>query len=170
MLFGSPDVRLWFQLVAIGLVALAAWRVGGGPERMLAGVLVGLMVSSQFYHHVVEGLPFMPSRWAAYFVLDGAALAVAIAVALRANRIYPLWFAAFQLVAVLAHLAREIATGVAQLAYMIMYIGPSYCQIFLLAGGLLAHHRRVRRFGSYRSWRNFSPHSPETPRRSSPNG
>jgi hypothetical protein len=170
MLFGSPEVRLWFQIVAIGLLALAAWRVGDGPERILAGVLVGLMVLFPLYHLVLEGLPFMPPRWLAYLLLDSAALAVALAVALRANRIYPLWFAAFQLLAVLAHLARELATGVARLAYMMMYIGPSYCQILLLAGGIWFHRRRVARFGPYRAWRSSSPHSPATPRRSLPNG
>lgn len=160
MLLGSPDVRLWFQIVAIALLAVAAWRAGAAPERLLAGVLVGLMGLDQLYHLALEGFPFVPAPGVAHLLLDAAALGVALGVGLFANRIYPLWFAAFQLLALLAHLAREVASGVAQLAYMIMYIGPSYCQIILLAGGIWLHRRRVRRHGPYRSWRTFSPHSP----------
>ena len=90
MLFGSPEIRLWFQIVAIGLLAFAAWRIGGGPERVLAGVLVGLMAGDQLYHLLLEGLPFAPAAAGAHLLLDCAALAVALAVGLFANRIYPL--------------------------------------------------------------------------------
>lgn len=170
MSLGSPEVRLWIQVLAIALLALAAWRVGGGPERALSGVLVALMAGDQAYHTALEGLPWVPAAPAAHLVLDLMALAAALAVALFANRIYPLWFAAFQLLALLAHLAREIASGVASLAYTIMYVGPSYFQIILLAGGLSLHRRRVRRHGPYRSWRNSSPPSPGRPPPSLPHG
>ena len=89
MLFASPDVRLWLQIFAIGALAVAAWRIGGGPERALAGVLVGLMVGDQFYHLALEGMRFAPAAPTAHLLLDCAALAASLAVALTANRIYP---------------------------------------------------------------------------------
>jgi hypothetical protein len=160
MLLGLSEVRLWLQILAIASLLLAAWRIGGGPERALGGVLAGMMAIDLVYHGVFEGLSFAPPEWTFHFALDLTALAATVPVALLANRMYPLWFAAFQLIAVFAHLARDLAPGVAKLAYGIMYIGPSYFQILLLAGGIWLHHRRVRKYGPYRSWRNFSRPSP----------
>lgn len=170
MLLGLSEVRLWLQIVAIASLLLAAWRIGGGPERALAGMLAGMMATDLLYHAVFEGMRFMPDQAAVHMALDLTALGVAVFVALFANRIYPLWFAAFQLIAVLAHLARDVAPGVARLAYGIMYIGPSYFQILLLALGIWLHHRRERRFGPYRSWRSSSHPSPGPMQNRWPNG
>jgi voltage-gated potassium channel Kch len=159
MLSVPGDLRLWLQTAAFVLLALAAWRFGGGPERILAAVLVWFRLGDAANHALFAAADIARLNLG-HVMIDVVALAVAVTVALFANRMYPLWFAAFQLLAVFAHLAREMAPGVAPLAYGIMYIGPSYFQIFLLAGGIWLHHRRVRRYGPYRSWRNFSPRSP----------
>lgn len=153
------DIRYWGQIAAIACIVLAAWRWGAGPERILAGILAWFHVADAVNHAVA---PFAGGFTidAGHFVIDAVAAVVAVGVALTANRIYPLWFAAFQLLALLAQVARDLASGVAKLAYEVLYIGPSYFQILLLAGGIWLHHRRVRRFGRYRSWRNSSSPSP----------
>lgn len=165
----SGDVRYWFQIALIVALAVAAWRWGAGPERIIAGVLVWFQAADALNHAVLD-----TSRGFAintgHIVIDGVGAAVALAVALYANRIYTLWFAAFQLLAIFAHLAREVTAGIDPLAYGMLYTGPSYFQIVLLAGGLWFHRRRVRRFGPYRSWRSSSPVSPGMPRRIWPNG
>ena len=164
----SGDTRFWIQTVAFGLLALAAWRWGVGPERLLAGVLVWFKVSDALNHRLFEIEDHYMTVDAGHLVIDVVALAVALAVALRANRVYPLWFAAFQLLAVMAHLARDVAQGTAPIAYLVMYIGPSYCQIIVLAVGIWCHRRRVIRHGPYRSWRTSSSPLPETRRRNWP--
>ena len=170
MILGSSDVRLWLQILAIAALVIAAWRSGAEPERILAGLLAGMIGTDLAYHNLLEGAAFAPGSDIMHLGIDLTALAVSVAVALLANRLYPLWFAAFQLIALMAHFANEMAPGVARLAYGIMYIGPSYFQIMLLAGGIWFHRRRVRRHGPYRSWRNSSRHSPATGPRSWPNG
>jgi hypothetical protein len=75
------------------------------------------------------------------------------AIALNANRNYPLWAAGFQLVAVGSHLVRGLVDSVSPIAYAILAVGPSYCQLALLFAGLLRHRARLRRYGPYRDWR-----------------
>lgn len=166
----SGDVRYWLQILLIAGLAIAGWRWGGGPERALAALL-GAMVLADGLNHVMfaRSVGFLTIGFG-HLAIDLAAALAATAVALFANRMYPLWFAAFQILALLAHLARGIAHGIAPLAFAIMYTGPSYFQIVLLAAGIWLHRRRVRKHGPYRSWRSFSHPSPVTMPRNWPNG
>lgn len=170
MLLTDGDVRYWLQTGLFIILFLSAFRWGGGPEKVLAGVLVWFRVGDAANHALIDILDLPFAADTGHFVIDLIAAVVALAVAAHANRMYPLWFAAFQLLAVFAHLARELAPGVALLAYRLMYVGPSYFQIMLLAGGIWLHRRRVLRHGPYRSWRSSSPRSPAPARSSWPNG
>jgi len=164
------ETRFWLQAVIFGLLALAAWRWGRGPERTLAGVLVWFSVGDALNHRLFEVNTNYLTVDTGHLVIDIVALAVSLGVALFANRMYPLWFAAFQVLAVLAHLARDLTRDAAGIAYLVMYIGPSYFQIVILALGLWLHHRRERRYGPYRSWRSFSRPSPALTRSRWPRG
>ena len=73
---------------------------------------------------------------------------------IRANRIYPLWMFAAQIISTLMHIDRQLSSSMEPVAYMVLTRLPSYIQIIVLALGLIAHRRRIRRFGTYRSWRN----------------
>jgi cytochrome c biogenesis protein CcdA len=88
-----------------------------------------------------------------YVLLDLAAAALFITVALNANRNYPLWIAGFQLVALGAHVVKAVPDTSSTLGIAILVIGPSYFQLLLLLGGFIRHRRRERRFGPYREWR-----------------
>ncbi len=162
--------RVDAQTLAFVLLALAAWRWGAGPERALAAVLVWFRVADWAYHGIFAASLQLTNVDLAHALIDLVACVAAFAVALHANRIYPLWFAAVQLLAVFAHLARAMAVEILPVVYAIMFIAPSYLQIAILAWGVWRHRRRVRRFGPYRSWRSFSPRSPEPGPRSWPNG
>lgn len=163
------EYRVPAQTVAILLVAAVALRWGAGPERAIAAVLLWLRLGDAAYHALwgraldLGGIDF------AHFVIDALACLAVFALALFANRMYILWFAAFQFLAVGAHLAREMAVEILPLVYAIMFIAPSYFQIALLAGGTWAHVRRRRRHGPYRSWRRSSNRSRESRPASWPN-
>lgn len=147
------------QHVASLLLAAAIWRWGGSPERWLIGVFLGAMVLPVYLFnwlgigHGIEVGPYAP----VVTILDMVAALLFVGVALHANRIYPLWIAGFQLVAVGGHLVRSLIDSVSPLAVALLVIGPSYCQLLLLFVGFVGHIQRERRFGQYRAWRSTPP-------------
>lgn len=165
-----PETRFWIQVTLFCLLALAAWRWGRGPERILAGTLLWFSVADTVNHRLFDVNTTYLSVDTGHLVIDFVALAVSVAVALFANRMYPLWFAAFQFLAMLAHLARDAVSEVSPIAYIVMFVGPSHFQTITLALGIWFHRRRVQRHGPYRSWRTFSPRSSETKRKTSRGG
>jgi len=141
------------------LLAAAIWRWGGNPERWLIGIFICTMVLPIYvfrsigFTGAIETGPYA----AVVTLIDLCAAVLFIAVALRANRNYPLWIAGFQLVAMGAHLVNAVVDSISPLAIAVLAIGPSYCQLLLLLGGFIRHVRRERRFGQYREWRVTAP-------------
>lgn len=145
--------RYVVQMAAFLAVAIWASRQGDGPEKACAWTFVGMGVSDRLYHFLVTPTFELESVDYWHFTLDIAILTVLLPVALRANRIYPLLLAAFQLIAVNAHIARDSFTQITPLAYSLTYVLPSYAQLVIVTLGVWAHVRRVKRFGPYRAWR-----------------
>jgi len=90
-----------------------------------------------------------------FFLIDVVGLVIFATLALKANRIYPLWLLAAQLVSVMMHFARDISANMEGVVYFILTTAPSYVQITALGVGLYCHRRRIARYGKYRSWRTF---------------
>ena len=136
------------------LMALAIWRWGAAPERWLIGLFVATMVFPVrlFDWFDLGNVALGPHAWACV-ALDIAAGIGFVAVALNANRNYPLWVAGFQLVAISAHAVKVLIDAVSPLAYLILASGPSYCQLVLIFGGFVRHRMRLSTFGPYRAWR-----------------
>lgn len=147
-----PGIRDQLQLIALlVLAALALWK-GAAPERAVAGVFLGMMVSDRIYHLIFGNVVRLESIDLGHALIDLAAMVAFVTIALRANRMYTLWIAALQLTAVNAHLAREMTQAMTPIAYVILYIAPSYFQLLVQGIGLWAHRRRLARYGPYRSW------------------
>jgi hypothetical protein len=146
--------RADMQYIASLVLGLALWRWGGGPERGMAIMFSGVMLlPSLAFHLLADGAMIFGSFSLVYMIADGIALIGFVLIGLNANRNYPLWIAAFQIVAVGSHLVKQTVDAVSPIAYMVLAVGPSYCQLLLLSVGLLRHRSRVRRFGPYRDWR-----------------
>jgi hypothetical protein len=141
------------HLTAI-LLAAAIWRWGAAPERWIIALFIMTMIvpSKVFEWFDLGNLFIGPYGWI-YVLLDVLAGLGFVAVALKANRNYPLWIAGFQLVAVSAHAVKGLVDAVSPIAYLILATGPSYCQLLLIFAGFVRHVRRERRFGQYRDWR-----------------
>ena len=142
------------QHIASVLLALAIWRWGAGPERWLIAVFVATMVAPIHVIQFLEaGHPAVGSYRPVYAGIDVLAGLAFVAIALHANRNYPLWIAAFQLVAIASHGVKAVVDAVTPIAYAIMVVGPSYCQLLLIFVRFVRHVQRTRRFGPYRDWR-----------------
>jgi hypothetical protein len=138
--------------VIVLVTGLAAFRRGGPPERVAAAIIIGWISADAGYH-----LLFGPSGFErvdpVHLVLDGAELAAIVWLALKANRLWPLWAAAAQLICFSGHIALFIQPHGMKRAYWAMTQLPQYIQLVALLLGAAAHARRARRWGEYRSWR-----------------
>ena len=142
-------------LLALALYFAAAFIAmyrGGAPERIAGAIIVCWIVSDVTYH-----LLFGPSGFdvvdPVHLVLDGGELVAIMWLALRANRMWPLWAAAAQLICVSGHLAAYVDVAGMRRAYWAMTQLPAYVQLLALVLGAMAHTRRLERIGPYRSWR-----------------
>lgn len=146
------------QHIASVLLALAIWRWGAGPERRLIAVFIATMVVPvHFLQAIKSGHPAFSGFAGLYAGIDLVAGFAFVWIALQANRNYPLWIAAFQLVAIASHMVKAMVDAMSPMAYAIMVVGPSYCQLLLIFAGFVRHIQRTRRFGRYRDWRRGVP-------------
>ncbi|MFN4113629.1 MAG: hypothetical protein ACK4GD_06785 [Sphingomonadaceae bacterium] len=145
--------RFVIQMALFVVLAIWAWRAGGGPEKACAWLFVGMFAADRVYHLLVTPAIELETVDAWHFALDIGVFAIILPIALRANRLYPLGLAACQLIAVNAHVARDSFTQITPIAYNIMYVAPSYLQLLILGFGILAHVQRIQHYGPYRDWR-----------------
>lgn len=167
------DQRGLLQLALTASLLAVSLRRGAAPERWCAAILLGAiglaraeqLLASGFV--TLWGLTGFETRAVAYLMIDMLTFVGLAAVAIGANRTYPLWMAGLQLTALLTHVASRATDIVEPLAFAALNLSTFYLMLFLLAGGLAAHIRRERRWGTYPSWRDgWSRSQARTPRRS----
>ena len=135
-------------------IFLAALKWGSAPERAVILVWIVLFEVIDGLYHLVSNAGYTLTDvdlWHAS--LDGLAGVIWIAIALFANRNYPLWIAAMQLLALMAHAARGLTDSISPVAYISMAVAPGWLQLLFMAVGLFRHARRKRQYGKYRDWR-----------------
>jgi hypothetical protein len=139
-----------FQRLVLVLLVVVAWWRGAGPERASAASLL-VFAAQDATDRWFQGMTYLAVA-PRDVMMDCLVAGLLLAIALRANRMYPLWMAAWQLIAVLSHVARFESRSSVALAYAILMYLPSYLLLGTLGIGLAAHIRRVKRIGEYRSW------------------
>ena len=159
MLDAFFDNKAEIQFLIMGLIAALAFWKGAAPERAVAGSLVYMHLIDPPYHWLIGEAKYDQIDLGHLFI-DATTAALLFTIALRANRTYPLWLAAWQLISVFSHIVRNVSPAIAKNAYAIMIIAPSYFEIAIFAVGLLLHLRREKIFGPYRSWLGSSNPSP----------
>lgn len=158
LLFYFNTYRVPTQHLLAFLLAGAAWRWGGAPERWLSLSFIATMVLPVYLRGWLIPVQTIDEPFLlVHLFLDLAAAVAFVGIALHANRNYPLWVAGFQLVALGAHMVSLMELGVSPLALVVLITGPSYCQLLLMLTGFARHVRRENRFGQYREWRIAQP-------------
>jgi hypothetical protein len=148
--------RAIIQYGVIVLLAVACWVWGRAPERIAGSVFVSMPLGDVALHALLGPATTLTHTDLPHAFMQAFYAVPYLGLALFANRRYPLWLVAFQLIAVLTHLVRNLLPPAGGVAYYIMTVGPSYGMIVALAAGLMAHRMRSGRFGPYRSWRTSS--------------
>jgi len=145
-------LSLWLPRIVMFATVLFAARKGDEPERLVASILLatfGLDVAN----HALFGDPAWFAVNPGHLVIDAWAFITLLWVALRANRGWPLWITASQVLVVLGHVAKLWDMGMVRRAYWAMTQVPFTFQLVVLLVGTIAHEQRARRIGRYHSWR-----------------
>lgn len=102
---------VWAGTVLV-VCALALWR-GGRYERLAAGV----MLAAWAFSMLLDRTGFKEPEWGIMMV-DLAALGVFVWIALKSDRFWPIFAAAFHLLSIVTHLARTVDPTVLRYAYI----------------------------------------------------
>ena len=143
-------ITLIVTALSLAVYFAAVWR-GGGPERAGAAILFAAFLVDEIYH-MAAGPHQFESFDPVELSIDLVSLAAFAALALRANRLWPILTAALQLMAVIGHIAAFSGAGM-QRAYWAMTEPPVLLGVMALLGGLVTHLLRGRRLGPYPDWR-----------------
>lgn|GEM_PF-1815143 len=151
------SVYISITAITLLVVVYAATR-GDSPERFCAAIIAGEAVIDLALQVTIGPRSFRDFD-ASRMLIDVISASLFIAVALRANRLYPLGIAAAQLVAVIGSVAVLLSDDGWSQAFWAMTQLPLLLQLVLLAGGTFAHRYRFARIGAYNGW---SPRMNET--------
>lgn len=139
-------------LISLTALFLLALKFGGGPERLVAGLLLATDALDHVQHYFFGPTNFIHVD-PGHVVLDSITLAGALWVALRANRFWPLPVCSLQFIQLSGHFAILAPIPGINQAYWALSIIPGWLQMALVLIGIIAHTRRRQRIGSYRDWR-----------------
>lgn len=124
---------MFFYIMGIAALfgsSAVAWKWGGLDERLAALGFIAATVASNLanhshYLHTENGV----------LLIDVLLLAGLVVLALRSDRFWPMWAAAFQLVGTTVHIASMAETGDFAWAYAVGLIFWSYPVMIALAVG-----------------------------------
>lgn len=138
-------VRFLLQALLLCVVLIAAWRMGGKPERYVATTYFIMLLTAGL--HAVWAPPSSPHHVDAFFQfrawLDLAALCAVVVVALRYDRWWTLWVGSAQFLAVMAHVLRALEMPIPMVAFAVMERWPVWLAILLTGLGTILHHHRA---------------------------
>ncbi len=144
------DVILALGL-STGVIGFACLR-GSRPE-VLGALIVALNIAIDLVVREWAGQWNFSAFSGRRFVSDLVELGLLLSLALHANRVWPIFSAAAQLVAVAGSLAVWSSAEGMQVAYWAVTQLPLFGQLAALALGTFFHLRRQAVVGPYRDWR-----------------
>ena len=140
----NRSMRVYFQYALLVVAAFYAWRRGEWPEKAVAATLIAILLAD-FPVHWVFGWADYNQLHVGHAAIDVAGTIALLAIALKADRIWTLFAASAQLVALAVHPLRMIALPMDPLVYAVMTRAPFYLLILTLLFGTWLHDQRARR-------------------------
>jgi len=136
--------------VLLGASVLYAFVRGGAPERVVAVAFIAAATAS-FMARPLAHVRYQDTE-VGLLLIDAALLVVLVAVALWANRFWPIWIAAFQLFALLVHIAMLYQQDVLPIVYFVVISRIAYPMLVMLLVGTTFHFQRLQRHGADPDW------------------
>jgi hypothetical protein len=134
---------------------------GGAPERIGATiVLVGSLLTLAAVSSLAVSYASVETG---VLLVDAATLVAFLILALRAERFWPIWLTALQLIGTTGHVIKLVEPDIIPRAYAFAAIFWSYLMLPLLALGTWRHQQRLARNGVDKSWSTFSGRSGPPP-------
>lgn len=132
--------QVLFEILQLA-VSIFAIRRGGSPERIVGWLLLAAAIGG-----LIAGLPTNKYQGidAPLLALDIVLFASLLLVALRANRFWPYWITALQLIAIGAHGARAIDPTMVPIVYARITGQIAYPMCLVLVIGTYHYLRRSR--------------------------
>ena len=123
-------IYTFLALTAVFGTSAMAWKWGGLDEKLAATGFIIATIASNFanqtqYSHTETGV----------LAIDVLLLVGLVVLALRSDRFWPMWAAAFQLVGTMVHIASMTETGDFAWAYAVGLIFWSYPVLIALMVG-----------------------------------
>lgn len=128
-----------FMILFFLVAAYAQWR-GGAPERIAAICMVIAMMGT--FWAGLSNPSYRGVQWDMLLIDIGLLLALSVLAGI-ADRFWPIWLAAFQLVAVAAHGVTAYNPEILPVAYWWIVGKIAYPMVAILAVGTRRHHRRT---------------------------
>lgn len=135
-------LRILLFYILLAVAGVAAWILGGRPERQVAAMLIAATIASKLvawplYGHFAE-------FEAALSAIDMILLAGLLAVALTSDRYWPLWLTPLHGYTVIAHVGRWVRPD----TFVSVYLSNSALMadpgLVILIIASWRHHRRSR--------------------------
>ena len=140
---------LLFTVLLIGSCGYAIWK-GGAPERVVGASLAAAYIATLMTYSELS-VRFVEVE-VGTMVVDLALLLALVAVALRADRGWPLLLAGLHLSSVGAHIVKLLDVDMIRVTYALMIAIWSYPMLIALAIGTRRHQLRLKRQGYDRAW------------------
>lgn len=137
MVFATLAQQTWTILMFL-VSGFALWR-GRGPERVIALANLAAWILTPLTYRTV----LLDPQWGV-FIVDAMFFGVLVWFAVTTDRNWLLFAAAFQLLAVVTHIAIAVDPGVRTLAYFRALVIWSYLVLGALAIGAWTAHRERR--------------------------
>lgn len=145
-------MRLLATVAAVILLLIVAYRRGGEPEKY-ASLTFALALATGIILRSVRGAANFRHFDFPQLSIEAVVLVAVLAIAVRANRWWPICVASLQVLIVAAHLAKLAPTGGMAGVYWLMTTLPTYCQYLVLGFGVQSYILRQEDPHHYPDWR-----------------